>query len=54
MSTKEHLEDSSEEMIASLPSLQWSKVVFDGHVKNFKFPDSWGVRYPDDGQTIIS
>ncbi|KAF5812739.1 hypothetical protein HanRHA438_Chr03g0101291 [Helianthus annuus] len=51
MSTKEHLEDSSEEMSASLPPLKWSKEVFDGLVKNFKFPDSWGVRYPDDGQT---
>ncbi|MFS8019858.1 hypothetical protein Hanom_Chr15g01408611 [Helianthus anomalus] len=45
MSTKEHLEDSSEEMSASLPPLKWSKEVFDCLVKNFKFPDSWGVRY---------
>ncbi|MFS7918942.1 hypothetical protein Hanom_Chr03g00207111 [Helianthus anomalus] len=54
MSTKEHLEDSSEEMSASLPPLKWSKEVFDGLMKNFKFPDSWGVRYPDDGQTTAN
>ncbi|KAF5757343.1 hypothetical protein HanRHA438_Chr17g0835791 [Helianthus annuus] len=51
MSTKEHLEDSSEEMFASLPPLKWSKDIFDGLVKNFKFLESWGVRYPEEGQT---
>ncbi|KAJ0702274.1 hypothetical protein HanPI659440_Chr14g0527551 [Helianthus annuus] len=50
MSSKEHLEDSSEEMSASLPPLEWSKEIFDGLVKNFKFPDGWGVRYPEEGQ----
>ncbi|KAJ0959108.1 hypothetical protein HanPSC8_Chr00c520g0808921 [Helianthus annuus] len=51
MSTKEHLEDSSEEMFASLPPLKWSKDIFDGLVKNFKFLESWGVRYPEEAQT---
>ncbi|KAF5816299.1 hypothetical protein HanRHA438_Chr03g0144161 [Helianthus annuus] len=52
MSTKEHLEDSSEEMSVSLLPLKWSKEIFDGLVKNFKFPDGWGVRYPEEGQTV--
>ncbi|MFS7953485.1 hypothetical protein Hanom_Chr07g00619221 [Helianthus anomalus] len=51
MSTKEQPEDSSEEMSASLPPLKWSKEIFDSLVKNFKFPDAWGVRYPEEGQT---
>ncbi|KAM0000854.1 hypothetical protein Hdeb2414_s0005g00161661 [Helianthus debilis subsp. tardiflorus] len=51
MSTGEHHEDSSEEMSANLPSLKWSRETFDNMVQNFKFPDSWDVRYPDEGQT---
>ncbi|KAF5795236.1 hypothetical protein HanXRQr2_Chr08g0337271 [Helianthus annuus] len=51
MSTKEHLEDSSEEMSASLPLLKWLREIFYDLVKNFKFLDSWDVRYPEEGQT---
>ncbi|KAF5822881.1 hypothetical protein HanRHA438_Chr01g0032751 [Helianthus annuus] len=51
MSTGERHEDSLEEMSVGLPPLKWSKKVFDGLVQNFKFPNSWGVRYPNDGQT---
>ncbi|MFS8018900.1 hypothetical protein Hanom_Chr15g01397541 [Helianthus anomalus] len=52
MSTKEHLEDSSEELSASQPPLKWLREIFYGLVKNFKFPDSWGVRYREEGQTM--
>ncbi|MFS8023148.1 hypothetical protein Hanom_Chr16g01448031 [Helianthus anomalus] len=52
MSTGVRHEDSSEEMYDGLPPLKWSKEVFDDLVQNFKFRDSWGVRYPDDGQTV--
>ncbi|KAF5758633.1 hypothetical protein HanXRQr2_Chr16g0731431 [Helianthus annuus] len=51
MSTRDHHEDSSEEMAAGLPPLKWSKETFDGLVRNFKFPASWDARYPDEGQT---
>ncbi|MFS7969582.1 hypothetical protein Hanom_Chr09g00810921 [Helianthus anomalus] len=51
MSTDDHPEDSAEEMSSSLPPLKWSKQIFDGLAKNFKFPKSWGVMYPEDGQT---
>ncbi|MFS7929731.1 hypothetical protein Hanom_Chr04g00335961 [Helianthus anomalus] len=51
MSAGEHQEDSSEEMFAGLPSMKWSRETFDDLVRSFKFPDSWGVRYPEDGQT---
>ncbi|MFS8019251.1 hypothetical protein Hanom_Chr15g01401591 [Helianthus anomalus] len=51
MSTGERHKDSSKEMYAGLPPLKWSKETFNGLVQNFKFPDSWGVRCPDDGQT---
>ncbi|MFS8002695.1 hypothetical protein Hanom_Chr13g01205081 [Helianthus anomalus] len=44
-------EDSSEEMYANLPPLKWSTETFNIMVQNFEFPDSWGVRYPDEGQT---
>ncbi|MFS7936462.1 hypothetical protein Hanom_Chr05g00415871 [Helianthus anomalus] len=51
MSTGEHHEDSSDEMASGLPPLKWPKETFDGMVRNFKFPDSWDARYPDEGQT---
>ncbi|KAM0040299.1 hypothetical protein Hdeb2414_s0012g00392151 [Helianthus debilis subsp. tardiflorus] len=51
MSTGERHEESSEEMPAGLPPLKWPKEIFDSMVRNFKFPDSWGARYPDEGQT---
>ncbi|MFS7947101.1 hypothetical protein Hanom_Chr06g00544141 [Helianthus anomalus] len=51
MSTGEHHEDSSEEMSVNLPPLKWPRETFDGMVRNFKFPDSWDARYPDEGQT---
>ncbi|MFS8024435.1 hypothetical protein Hanom_Chr16g01463211 [Helianthus anomalus] len=51
MSTGEHLEDSAEKMSASLPPLKWSKEIFEGLVQNFKFHESWGAVYPEDGQT---
>ncbi|MFS7906267.1 hypothetical protein Hanom_Chr01g00057301 [Helianthus anomalus] len=38
-------------MSAGLPPLKWSRETFDNMVRNSKFPDSWGVRYPDEGQT---
>ncbi|KAJ0456361.1 hypothetical protein HanIR_Chr15g0761561 [Helianthus annuus] len=50
MSTGDHHEDSSEEMVAGLPPLKGSKETFDGLVRNFKFPVSWDARYPDEGQ----
>ncbi|KAM0010652.1 hypothetical protein Hdeb2414_s0071g00773451 [Helianthus debilis subsp. tardiflorus] len=51
MFTGDHPDDSAEEMFASLPMLKWSKEIFDGLVQNFKFPKSWGVRYPEEGKT---
>ncbi|MFS7919857.1 hypothetical protein Hanom_Chr03g00217571 [Helianthus anomalus] len=51
MSTRDHHEDSSEEMSSSLPPLKWSRETFDSMVRNFRFPDSWGARYPDEHQT---
>ncbi|KAJ0792087.1 hypothetical protein HanOQP8_Chr01g0013421 [Helianthus annuus] len=51
MSTGEHHEDSSEEMAAVLPPLKWPRETFTGLVQNFKFPDSWDARYPDEFQT---
>ncbi|KAM0009820.1 hypothetical protein Hdeb2414_s0085g00783031 [Helianthus debilis subsp. tardiflorus] len=51
MSTGDHPKDSAEEMSSSLPPLKWSEEIFDCLVKNFKFPKSWGVMYPEDGQT---
>ncbi|KAJ0502756.1 hypothetical protein HanHA300_Chr11g0416531 [Helianthus annuus] len=50
MSTGKRHEDSSEEMSASLPPLKWPRDTFDSMVQSFKFPDSWGARYPDKGQ----
>ncbi|MFS7985905.1 hypothetical protein Hanom_Chr11g01004171 [Helianthus anomalus] len=38
-------------MRAIVPPLKWSKETFDGLVQNFKFPDSWGATYPEEGQT---
>ncbi|KAJ0596197.1 hypothetical protein HanRHA438_Chr04g0164731 [Helianthus annuus] len=51
MSTGDHPDDSVEEMSASLPPLKWSRKILDGLIKNFKFPKSWGVIYPEEGQT---
>ncbi|KAJ0669675.1 hypothetical protein HanOQP8_Chr13g0465341 [Helianthus annuus] len=51
MSTGEHPDDFAEEMSTSLPPLKWLKEIFDGLIQNFKFPTSWGVMYPDEGQT---
>ncbi|MFS7978608.1 hypothetical protein Hanom_Chr10g00917431 [Helianthus anomalus] len=51
MSTVELHEDSSKEMSASVPPSKWSKETFDGLVQNFKFPESWGATYPEEGQT---
>ncbi|KAM0043912.1 hypothetical protein Hdeb2414_s0010g00346991 [Helianthus debilis subsp. tardiflorus] len=51
MSTGERHEDSSEEMSVGLPPLKWPRETFDSMVQNFKFPDSWDARYPDQGQT---
>ncbi|KAF5805607.1 hypothetical protein HanXRQr2_Chr05g0211341 [Helianthus annuus] len=50
MSTVDYHEDSSDEMVAGLPPLKWSKETFDGLVRSFKFLDSWDARYPDEGQ----
>ncbi|KAF5786532.1 hypothetical protein HanXRQr2_Chr10g0442051 [Helianthus annuus] len=54
MSTGERREDSSEEMFVNLPPLKWSRETFDSMVQKFKFPDSWGVQYPDEGQTTAN
>ncbi|MFS7930001.1 hypothetical protein Hanom_Chr04g00339031 [Helianthus anomalus] len=51
MSTGDHHEDPAEDMAAELPPLKWSRATFDGLIRNFKFPKSWGARYPDEGQT---
>ncbi|KAJ0575917.1 hypothetical protein HanPSC8_Chr05g0195011 [Helianthus annuus] len=51
MSTGDHHEDSAEEMTAELPPLKWSRATFDDLIRNFKFPESWGARFPDEGQT---
>ncbi|MFS7997192.1 hypothetical protein Hanom_Chr12g01138801 [Helianthus anomalus] len=53
MSTGERHEDSSEEMFVNLPPLKWPRETFDSIVRNFKFPDSWDARYPDEGQTAV-
>ncbi|MFS7997452.1 hypothetical protein Hanom_Chr12g01141971 [Helianthus anomalus] len=50
MSIGERHEDSSEEMSAALPPLKWSRETFDSMIRKFRFPDSWGARYPDEGQ----
>ncbi|KAJ0456220.1 hypothetical protein HanIR_Chr15g0759931 [Helianthus annuus] len=52
MLTEDHHEDSAEEMAVELPPLKWSRATFDGLIQNFKFPESWGARYPDEGQTL--
>ncbi|KAM0052184.1 hypothetical protein Hdeb2414_s0007g00245281 [Helianthus debilis subsp. tardiflorus] len=51
MSIGDYPDSSAEEMSSSLPPLKWSKEIFDGLVQNFKFPKSWGVMYPEEGQT---
>ncbi|MFS8029622.1 hypothetical protein Hanom_Chr17g01524421 [Helianthus anomalus] len=51
MSTGDQPDDSAEEMSASLPPLKRSRDIFDGLVKKIKFPKSWGVIYPEEGQT---
>ncbi|KAM0027969.1 hypothetical protein Hdeb2414_s0019g00546451 [Helianthus debilis subsp. tardiflorus] len=51
MSTGDHHKDSYDEMATGLPPLKWSKETFNGLVQNFKFPDSWDARYPDESQT---
>ncbi|KAJ0454973.1 hypothetical protein HanIR_Chr15g0745981 [Helianthus annuus] len=52
MSTGEYHEDLSEEMSAELPPLKWPRATFDGLVQNFRFPETWGARYPEEGQTV--
>ncbi|KAJ0667670.1 hypothetical protein HanPI659440_Chr17g0680351 [Helianthus annuus] len=51
MSTGEYHEDLSEEMSAELPPLKWPRATFDSLVQNFRFPETWGARYPEEGQT---
>uniref|UniRef100_A0A251RMQ0 Putative transposase (Putative), gypsy type n=1 Tax=Helianthus annuus TaxID=4232 RepID=A0A251RMQ0_HELAN len=51
MSTGEHQEGFTEEMSTELPPLKWSRASFDGLVQNFKFPESWGALFPEEGQT---
>ncbi|MFS7959987.1 hypothetical protein Hanom_Chr08g00697601 [Helianthus anomalus] len=51
MSTGDHHDDSAEEMTAELPPLKWSRATFHGLIRNFKFPESWGALFPDEGQT---
>ncbi|KAM0024744.1 hypothetical protein Hdeb2414_s0022g00619251 [Helianthus debilis subsp. tardiflorus] len=51
MSTREHHEDSTEEMSVEIPPLKWSRATFDGLVRNFRFSDNWGACYPEEGQT---
>ncbi|KAJ0565856.1 hypothetical protein HanIR_Chr06g0267251 [Helianthus annuus] len=51
MSTGGHHEDLSEEMSAELPPLKWPRATFDGLIQNFRFPESWGALYPEEGQT---
>ncbi|KAJ0560575.1 hypothetical protein HanRHA438_Chr06g0268671 [Helianthus annuus] len=51
MSTIDHYKDSTEEMAAELPSLKWSRATFDGLIRNLRFLENWGARYPDEGQT---
>ncbi|KAM0055950.1 hypothetical protein Hdeb2414_s0006g00212161 [Helianthus debilis subsp. tardiflorus] len=51
MSAGERQEDSLEEMSAGLPPLKWPRETFDDLVQSFKFLNSWGVRYLEDGQT---
>ncbi|MFS7984435.1 hypothetical protein Hanom_Chr11g00986411 [Helianthus anomalus] len=43
MSTRDHHEDSAEEMTPELPPLKWSRATFDGLIRHFKFPESWGA-----------
>ncbi|MFS8018283.1 hypothetical protein Hanom_Chr15g01390251 [Helianthus anomalus] len=38
-------------MSSLLPLLKWSEEIFNDLVKIFKFPLSWGVIYPQEGQT---
>ncbi|KAF5796500.1 hypothetical protein HanRHA438_Chr08g0364401 [Helianthus annuus] len=38
-------------MAVELPPLKWSKETFDGLIRNFRFPESWDARYPNEGQT---
>ncbi|MFS7902774.1 hypothetical protein Hanom_Chr01g00015231 [Helianthus anomalus] len=51
MSTGDHHEDSTEEMYAELPPLKWSRATFDSLIRNLRFPENWGDRYPEEGQT---
>ncbi|MFS7997121.1 hypothetical protein Hanom_Chr12g01138021 [Helianthus anomalus] len=51
MSTGENPENL-EEMSSTLPSIKWSKEIFNDLVKSFKFPASWGAIYPQEGQTV--
>ncbi|KAJ0634182.1 hypothetical protein HanOQP8_Chr17g0680171 [Helianthus annuus] len=53
MSTGDHHEDSAEEMVVELPPLKWSRETFDGLIRKFKFPESWGAQHPDEGQTAV-
>ncbi|KAF5767670.1 hypothetical protein HanRHA438_Chr14g0636851 [Helianthus annuus] len=38
-------------MSSALTSIKWSKEIFNDLVKSFKFTVSWGVIYPQEGQT---
>ncbi|MFS7929912.1 hypothetical protein Hanom_Chr04g00337981 [Helianthus anomalus] len=40
------------ETFSSLPPLKWSEGTFNDLVKGFKFLDSWGAIYPQEGQTV--
>ncbi|MFS8034086.1 hypothetical protein Hanom_Chr17g01577071 [Helianthus anomalus] len=51
MSIGDHHEDSAEEKVVELSPLKWSRETFDGLIRNFRFPESWDARYPDEGQT---
>ncbi|MFS7934952.1 hypothetical protein Hanom_Chr05g00397711 [Helianthus anomalus] len=51
MSTGDHHEDSTEDMVAELPPLKWFRATFDGLIHHFRFPESWGALFPDEGQT---
>ncbi|KAM0031881.1 hypothetical protein Hdeb2414_s0017g00514301 [Helianthus debilis subsp. tardiflorus] len=51
MSTRDHHEDSTEEMFVELPPLMWSRANFDGLIQNLRFPENWVAQYPEVGQT---
>ncbi|MFS7903544.1 hypothetical protein Hanom_Chr01g00025301 [Helianthus anomalus] len=53
MSTGERHEDSSLDISINLLPLKWPRETFNSMVRNFKIPDSWDARYPDEGQTAV-